>query len=50
MNIIIFFNGWGMDEKILEKLENKINYEILNVSFPYKIDKIKLNKYKKKYL
>jgi len=48
MNIIIFFNGWGMDEKILEKLENKINYEILNVSFPYKIDKIKLNKYKRK--
>lgn len=48
MNIIIFFNGWGMDEKIFEKLENKTNYEVLNISFPYKIDKVKLNKYKRK--
>lgn len=48
MNIIIFFNGWGMDEKIFEKLENKTNYKILNISFPYKIDKVKLNKYKRK--
>ncbi|WP_163469725.1 pimeloyl-ACP methyl esterase BioG family protein [Fusobacterium sp. IOR10] len=48
MNIIIFFNGWGMDEKILKKLENKTNYEVLNISFPYKIDKVKLENYKRK--
>ncbi|MFK4785392.1 pimeloyl-ACP methyl esterase BioG family protein [Fusobacterium sp. MFO224] len=46
MNIIVFFNGWGMGEEVLKEFKNQNKYEILNVSFPYKIDKNKLKKYK----
>lgn len=45
MNIIVFFNGWGMGEEVLKEFKNQNKYEILNVSFPYKIDKNKLKKY-----
>lgn len=48
MNIIVFFNGWGMDDKILETLENKKDYEVLNISFPYNFDKSQLEKYETK--
>jgi len=45
MNIIVFFNGWGMNEEVLKDLKNKSDYEILNISFPYELDRNKLKKY-----
>ncbi|MDP0488214.1 MAG: DUF452 family protein [Fusobacterium sp. JB021] len=45
MNIIVFFNGWGMNEEVLKELKNKSEYEILNISFPYKLDRNKLKGY-----
>ncbi len=38
MKLIVFFNGWGMNEKIIEKVQKPDNYEILNISFPYEFD------------
>lgn len=42
MNLIIFFNGWGMDDSILEKKENNktpySNFHILYVNYPYNLE------------
>lgn len=48
MNIIVFFNGWGMGEEVLKDLKGEKGYEILNVSFPYDLDKEILKNYKRK--
>lgn len=46
MKKIYFFNGWGMDNNILNTIENSINYEIEVINFPYEIDKKEFSKYK----
>lgn len=40
MSLIVFFNGWGMDEKILPDIEEK--HEILCINFPYSVPLEKL--------
>lgn len=45
MNLIVFFNGWGMGEEIISKIEAPKNYEVINLSFPYDFDKNILKKY-----
>lgn len=47
MNGIIFFNGWGMDEKIVSHLEIPQNYEFIHINFPYKLNTKILEKYEK---
>lgn len=46
MNLILFFNGWGMDEQVIKDLSVPINYEVKEVHFPYvvKFDQTKYEK------
>lgn len=37
MKKIYFFNGWGMDETILQDIKNTSEYEIEIINFPYEI-------------
>lgn len=52
MNLIIFFNGWGMDSNIFSKIQNKEgdNYQIIYINYPYKIPEIDMEKYKNIYI
>ena len=43
MSKIFFFNGWGMDKNILKPLKNIEGYEIIEINFPYTIDKSQIN-------
>ncbi|MDO4690903.1 MAG: DUF452 family protein [Fusobacterium sp.] len=38
MKKIYFFNGWGMDNKILSSVKNTSSYEVEIVNFPYNIE------------
>lgn len=38
MNLILIFNGWGMDKGILEKQELPKGYEIKVLDYPYNVD------------
>lgn len=38
MKLIVFFNGWGMDNKAVEHLTIPKNYEVKIVNFPYNLD------------
>lgn len=49
MNGIIFFNGWGMDEKIVSHLKIPQNFEFVCINFPYRLDTGILQKYKSLY-
>ena len=40
MKSIVIFNGWGMDERILEGLKIPKNYDVKVLNFPYKLDQI----------
>lgn len=44
MKKIYFFNGWGMDKKILSNIKEPGDYEIEIISFPYVIDRNELIK------
>ncbi len=45
MKKIFFFNGWGMDETILQDIKNSSEYEVEIINFPYEIkDKEIFNK------
>lgn len=47
MNVIIFFNGWGMEKDIVSHIKIPENYDFILLSFPYKFDINTLNKYEK---
>ncbi len=47
MNIIIFFNGWGMDDKIISHMQIPDNCDFLNLSFPYNFHINILKKYRR---
>lgn len=50
-NLIVFFNGWGMDERIVENL-NSSDFDVLTF-FDYRtfgLPDINISKYEKKYL
>ncbi len=44
MNLILFFNGWGMDTSAVSHLTLPKNYELAVIGFPYTID-LNLTKY-----
>lgn len=44
MKLILFFNGWGMDKKVVEDVSIPKGYELEVVNFPYDVD-IDLKKY-----
>jgi biotin synthesis protein BioG len=46
MNLILFFNGWGMDKTLVNHLPLPKNYHLKIINYPYKIEKIK-ESYKK---
>lgn len=45
MKLILFFNGWGMDENIVSHLEIPINYTLKVINFPYNFDNTILSQY-----
>ena len=45
MKLILFFNGWGMDENIVSHLEIPIGYTLKIINFPYNFDKTILTQY-----
>lgn len=47
MKKIYFFNGWGMDNNILNTVTNSTAYELEIINFPYKLDNksIRANQY-----
>lgn len=47
MHLILFFNGWGMKENVIEKLAYEKNIEVHCINYPYTIDNISFSKYKK---
>lgn len=47
MNVIIFFNGWGMEKDIVSHIKIPENYDFVPLSFPYKFDINILIKYEK---
>ena len=34
MNLILFFNGWGMDERVIEDVAIPKNYKLEVINFP----------------
>lgn len=38
MNLIVFFNGWGMGDEVISKIKIPKNYKIISLSFPYELD------------
>lgn len=47
MNLIIFFNGWGMNETIISHLKIPQRFSFYHLSFPYEIDIEIFKNYKK---
>lgn len=38
MKLILFFNGWGMDESVVRNIEVPKNYRLKVINFPYEVD------------
>ena len=38
MNLIVFFNGWGMGDEVISKIKTSKNYKVISLSFPYDLD------------
>ena len=38
MNLILFFNGWGMDERVIEYVAIPKNYKLEVIKFPYEVN------------
>ncbi len=38
MNLIVFFNGWGMGDEVISKIKTSKNYKVISLSFPYNLD------------
>ncbi len=50
MKLIVFFNGWGMDQSIHPKIDKKNEYELISLSFPYTYLNINFSKYDHIYI
>lgn len=46
MNLIVFFNGWGMGEEVIKNIKIPSGYELINISYPYNFNKKILKEYK----
>lgn len=49
MNVILFFNGWGMDDSIHSHMKVPENYDFFSLTFPYDFDFKILKEYEKVY-
>ena len=49
MNLILFFNGWGIDRSCVSEIKIPINFCLQVVNFPYDYDVKNLEKYEKVY-
>lgn len=49
MNAIIFFNGWGMNENIIENLKIPENFIVKTLTFPYLLNTNELKEFKEIY-
>lgn len=47
MNLILIFNGWGMDNSILNSITIPDDYEVKVIDFPYNVENLNLSIYKK---
>lgn len=45
MNLIVFFNGWGMGEEVIKNIKIPNEYKFINVSYPYDFNKKILEEY-----
>ena len=45
MKLIVFFNGWGMDENVVSHLKVPANHVLEVVNFPYKVNASTFNRY-----
>lgn len=45
MNLIVFFNGWGMGEEIVKNIKIPKEYKFINLSYPYSFNKEILKEY-----
>ena len=50
MKLILYFNGWGMVNKVIEHLEKKEEYEIKVLNYPYKVELREILKYEEIYI
>lgn len=50
MHLILFFNGWGMTEKIISHISSHDNLDVHCVNYPYDTKNINFSKYKKIYV
>lgn len=50
MKLILFFNGWGMDEKAISHLEIPHGFEVKVLNYPYTAQGIEFSRYEKLYL
>ena len=46
MRLILFFNGWGMNEKVVEGIDIPEGYDLKVINFPYEVN-LELTKYEK---
>lgn len=50
MKLILFFNGWGMDDGAVKYIEVPEDYELKILNFPYCTQNIEFEKYEERYL
>lgn len=50
MQLILFFNGWGMDNSVISNIEREENIEVICLSYPYSIPNINFKNYSKIYV
>lgn len=50
MNLILFFNGWGMDERIFKDFPNLKNFQINIINYPYNVPLLNFEKHDKIYV
>lgn len=49
MQLIIFFNGWGMNEQAISTLDNNSEFEVLVINYPYNPPIFNFDRYEKIY-
>lgn len=47
MQLILFFNGWGMNESIISNIKKDIEADIFCINYPYKVPNINYKNYSK---
>jgi biotin synthesis protein BioG len=50
MKLILFFNGWGMKNDVIQHFEKLDEFEVRILNYPYEMEKIEENRYKEIYI